>query len=55
MPLAWSELDQESRPVFHVADFEDWRERLKRDPWKALPQSKQKIDPDKVQKVLQAT
>ena len=55
MPLAWPELDQEKRPVFHVADFEDWRERLKRDPWKALPQNKQKIDPDKVQKVLQAT
>jgi bifunctional non-homologous end joining protein LigD len=36
LPLAWSDLKLEQRPVFRVADFEQWKARLKRDPWKAM-------------------
>ena len=52
IPLAWSELDQPQRPIFHVANFTEWQPRLKRDPWKNLPQTKQKIDPEKAAKLL---
>jgi bifunctional non-homologous end joining protein LigD len=37
MPLAWSDLKLAERPVFRVAEFAEWRGRLKTDPWKALP------------------
>ena len=52
IPLAWSELDQPQRPIFHVANFTDWQPRLKRDPWKTLPKTHQKIDPEKAAKLL---
>jgi bifunctional non-homologous end joining protein LigD len=52
IPLSWSELDLPSRPLFRVADFGSWKDRLKRDPWKKLPQIKQNIDLDKVEKML---
>jgi bifunctional non-homologous end joining protein LigD len=53
LPLAWSELDQPQRPIFHVANFAAWQPRLKRDPWKSLPLTHQKIDPDKAAGLLQ--
>ena len=34
------------RPVFHVSDFESWKARLKRDPWKAMARSEQQITED---------
>jgi bifunctional non-homologous end joining protein LigD len=46
MPLSWAELDGSQRPAFHITDFNDWKARLKRDPWKKMPQLKQKIDPE---------
>ena len=52
IPLAWSELDQPQRPIFHVANFTEWQPRLKRDPWKTLPKSHQKIDSAKAAKLL---
>ncbi|HEY4378899.1 MAG TPA: DNA ligase D [Acidobacteriaceae bacterium] len=45
MPLAWSELDAPERPVFRVADFDDWRSRLSKDPWKAIATTHQTITP----------
>jgi bifunctional non-homologous end joining protein LigD len=36
MPLRWKELESEDMPRFHVTDFEQWRRRLHRDPWKKL-------------------
>ncbi len=49
MPLAWSEIAKgdfaSTRPVFQVADFPQWSDRLRlasKDPWKdidATPQS----------------
>jgi bifunctional non-homologous end joining protein LigD len=52
IPLSWSELDQSQRPIFHVAGFDSWKDRLKRDPWEKLPQSYQKIDIEKAAKLL---
>jgi bifunctional non-homologous end joining protein LigD len=52
MPMNWSELKAEKRPSFHVADFDDWKSRLTRDPWKKLSLLKQDIDPDKMNELL---
>jgi bifunctional non-homologous end joining protein LigD len=43
VPLAWKELDSANPPAFHVSDFEEWRTRLRRDPWRKLLESKQKL------------
>jgi bifunctional non-homologous end joining protein LigD len=52
VPLHWSELDIAERPVFHVADFANWKDRLKRDPWQRLPALKQRIDIERSSRVL---
>jgi bifunctional non-homologous end joining protein LigD len=36
LPLAWSDLKLAERPVFAVADFEQWKSRLKPDPWSQM-------------------
>jgi bifunctional non-homologous end joining protein LigD len=43
VPLSWSELAGEGPPAFHVADFAQWRSRLKRDPWMDMTQIKQSL------------
>ncbi len=43
LPLEWSELKGAKGPKFLIAEFEDWRERLKKDPWKAMLSSEQEI------------
>ncbi len=43
MPLDWSELKAAQRPVFRVAEFAKWCERLKKDPWKKLAAVKQRV------------
>lgn len=48
MPLSWDELKKGVRPEFAVANFEKWKARLKRDPWRKMetmrqPLSKQAI------------
>jgi bifunctional non-homologous end joining protein LigD len=43
MTLEWNELKSTAAPVFHVADFEQWRSRLNRDPWKAMLNTKQRL------------
>jgi bifunctional non-homologous end joining protein LigD len=48
MPLAWSELDAPTRPSFRVADFAEWRERLGKDPWKAIGTMRQAVTPETV-------
>ena len=45
MPLAWSELDLPARPHFQVAEFDQWRSRLSKDPWKAMLTTHQTIEP----------
>jgi len=37
VPLNWAELSLPARPVFRIANFEEWRSRLKKDPWSKLP------------------
>lgn len=34
LPLSWSDLKTDEYPICRVADFEQWKKRLKSDPWK---------------------
>jgi len=43
LPLDWSELELRKRPIFYVANFDDWRERLAGDPWKAMAKTAQRL------------
>jgi bifunctional non-homologous end joining protein LigD len=43
MTLQWSELKASALPAFHVSDFERWRSRLNRDPWKDMPSARQRL------------
>jgi bifunctional non-homologous end joining protein LigD len=43
LPLNWNELKLEARPLFHVADYPAWKQRLARDPWKQLPLIRQEL------------
>lgn len=43
MPLAWSELKQTQRPLFTVASFPEWKDRLKKDPWAKFGTSRAKL------------
>jgi bifunctional non-homologous end joining protein LigD len=45
LPLPWTALKLPERPVFRVADFESWRDRLRSDPWKPLLSLRQSLDP----------
>ncbi|RZU43467.1 DNA ligase D [Edaphobacter modestus] len=45
MPLSWAELKKmNERPLFQVANFSEWRERLKKDPWKDMETVNQKLN-----------
>ncbi len=46
LPLPWSDLKLAQHPVFRVVDYEQWKVRLKRDPWKDLTQIDQRLNPD---------
>jgi bifunctional non-homologous end joining protein LigD len=43
MPLNWNELKVAKRPVFRVSEFTEWRDRLKKDPWKTMVKVKQRV------------
>ena len=43
LPLNWKELDGPRVPRFLVADYADWRGRLKQDAWTEMPKEKQKL------------
>jgi bifunctional non-homologous end joining protein LigD len=50
MPLDWKEVAASGafankRPEFSVATFLDWRDRLKKDPWKSIPDTTQSLNP----------
>jgi bifunctional non-homologous end joining protein LigD len=47
LPLPWSALKETERPVFAVHDFSAWVERLRKDPWKAMLSTRQKLSPAK--------
>ena len=47
MPLLWTELQKsDERPIFHVAELVEWMPRLKRDPWKDLSKTQQRLQLD---------
>ncbi|SNS83792.1 ATP-dependent DNA ligase LigD phosphoesterase module /ATP-dependent DNA ligase LigD polymerase module [Granulicella rosea] len=43
LPLSWSELKPAERPVFRVAEFAQWKARLKSDPWKDFAKNTQRL------------
>jgi bifunctional non-homologous end joining protein LigD len=43
LPLPWTDLKLPERPVFRVADFDTWKQRLTCDPWKAMSSLRQKL------------
>jgi bifunctional non-homologous end joining protein LigD len=43
LPLEWAELKSAKAPKFLIARFEEWRERLRKDPWNEMLSSKQEI------------
>jgi bifunctional non-homologous end joining protein LigD len=43
LPLEWAELKSAKAPKFLIARFEDWKERVRKDPWKEMLSSKQEI------------
>jgi bifunctional non-homologous end joining protein LigD len=43
LPLAWKELEGRKMPVFTVAGFARWKERLRRDPWKEMSELDQAL------------
>jgi len=46
LPLNWSDLKLPERPVARAADFEEWKGRLNRDPWKQFFKSEQRVPPE---------
>ena len=49
MPLSWAELKAEKkRPVFQAAEFDEWKARLKKDPWKDISKVKQRVGADRL-------
>lgn len=46
LPLSWADLKLPERPIFHVANFDQWQSRLTRDPWKQLPTVIQSLSPE---------
>jgi bifunctional non-homologous end joining protein LigD len=43
LPLPWTDLKLPDRPVFRVVDFDDWKPRLRRDPWKGISETEQRV------------
>jgi bifunctional non-homologous end joining protein LigD len=43
LPLNWADLKLPKRPVFQVANFDEWKSRMTRDPWKNFRTLHQKL------------
>jgi bifunctional non-homologous end joining protein LigD len=43
LPLEWEELKSAKAPKFLIAEFDDWKDRLRKDPWKAMLSSEQEL------------
>ena len=43
VPMDWKELDSTKPPRFLVADFSEWKSRLRHDPWTAMLKKRQSI------------
>ncbi|WP_047488440.1 DNA ligase D [Terriglobus sp. TAA 43] len=44
MPLEWKELTGNARPRYTVHDFEEWKPRLTKDPWREVLELKQTLN-----------
>jgi bifunctional non-homologous end joining protein LigD len=44
LPLRWTDLKLPDRPVFRAAGFEEWKSRLKQDPWRNLAKLRQRLN-----------
>jgi bifunctional non-homologous end joining protein LigD len=53
MPLGWNELKKPERPVFTVANFDEWRTRLKRDPWAKMETLRQALTAQAIRAVAE--
>jgi bifunctional non-homologous end joining protein LigD len=53
MPLGWNELKKPERPVFAVASFDEWRARLKRDPWAKMETLRQALTAQAIRAVAE--
>lgn len=42
-PMAWKELAAKDRPLLRVAEFSEWKERLRHDPWARMPDTRQRL------------
>ena len=51
LPLPWSALKLSAHPVFSVAGFSQWKTQLRSDPWKAMPLTRQTLDPAQFDKL----
>ena len=43
VPLTWAELKRTNPKQFAVANFDEWKSRLKRDPWLQMDKEKQQL------------
>lgn len=43
LPLSWTDLELPKRPVFMVVNFEEWKQRLNRNPWKDFLRTPQRL------------
>jgi bifunctional non-homologous end joining protein LigD len=41
LPLSWADLERPERPIFQAAQFDEWKRRLARDPWKLFLETRQ--------------
>ena len=46
VPLRWNELDGKEMPKFYLAEFAEWRARLRHDPWKGIAGVRQRLPLD---------
>lgn len=50
LPLAWNELDGPRVSRFLAAGFEEWKSRLRHDPWKSMLSKRQVLSPKIIEK-----
>lgn len=46
LPLHWTDLKLAEHPVFRVSDFEEWKSRLARNPWRKYAETRQRLSID---------
>src|SRR5271166_6293909 len=43
LPLSWADLERPERPAFLVAQLDEWKRRVTRDPWKHFLETRQSL------------